>query len=559
LSDAEAKTVLMQSELGLGPDAEGLTVVALQRRLTDIGYFPNALLASDYPAWRPIVAQAPTPGVYDAATARAVTALQEHYGAEPTGRLDATVVALLTTERCSHPDGIDELDPSSKFNDHGHKRSGTVTWRLNQPPSNLTRAEVEGAIGRAFATWQAQQSDLTIQKSTTSTATITVNFADLGNNTYGACSHPGQTGGCTLNTRRTWSVATPTPTGAPPPNETLDVEAVMLHEAGHALGIAHSGICRTSEFPDNPGLCPQQSSLGHATMFPNFRGDSSRRSLATYDDYASISALYDQFDTLSGTAHDIGAANRTSGGAWKIGTTASGSNFRVESFSESTQTWTLDSTMTGVRIAVDHQNVPWVVKANGQIWTRSSGTWIQRPGCAKDIGIADAAGISHIWIIGCQPTQIGVDFYAEKWNGTTSTFVRDANTNFGGVRIAVGRFSNSSATPSIVPWFITNSGSVWRRNDGNVNSTTGWQLLPGGGLGKDIAVCGTGISFAWLIGLDDRLWMWREQHNNSTATKVEGWFSIGTKTSAARAVSCGSSLNRAWAVSSTGATTRTRR
>lgn len=554
LSDTEAKGLLVQSELGLGSGAQGPAVLALQRRLAAIGYLPNSQLALEFPAWRPIVDETPATGVYDDVTERAVMALQERYGAKPTGRLDATVVALLTAERCNHPDGIDELDPSLKFNDHGSRRSGTVTWRLAQAPRYLTTSQVEGAIGRAFLTWEAQQSDLTIMKSTGSSATITIDFADRGDNTYGGCDTPAQGGDCTLNARRTWSVDTPTPPGDPSPNETVDVEAVMLHEAGHALGIAHSGMCSPSELSDS-NLCPQPSALGHATMFPYFRANHTRRSLATYDDRASVSALYDQFDTLSGTARDIGAANRTAGGAWKIGTTASGSNYKVESFNESTLAWTVDSTMTGVRIAVDRQNIPWVVKANGQIWSLSGGAWVQRSGCAKDIGIGDAASVNHVWIIGCQSTSSG-DFIVEKWNG--SSFVRDAS-NGAGVRIAVGRFSNNLATPSIVPWVVTNSGSVWRRNSGDPSAAAGWQLLPGGGVGKDIAVCGSGVSFAWLIGMDDRLWMWREQHNNGSATKVEGWFSIGTKTSAARAVSCGSSQNRAWAVSSNGTTTRTRR
>jgi hypothetical protein len=506
LSDAEAKPLLPESERDIALGADGPAVGVPERRLA----------------------------------------------AKPNGRLDDAAAGLLTTDRCSHPDGFDD-GVSLKFNDHGgQKRSGNVTWRLVQPPSNLTRESVEGAIGRAFATWQAQQSDLTFQKVTTG-GTITITFDRLDNNTYGYCQNPNQGNSCVLNTKRTWSVSTPTPGGDV---NIADVEAVMLHEVGHAIGIAHSGMCVQAEWPLEPTLCMQQSSFGHATMFPNFHADSNHRTLATYDDYASVSALYDQFETMNGLAQDVAAANRSFGGAWKIGTTASGSDFKVESFNENTKAWTVDSTMVGKRIAVTPDNVPWVVKANGEIWTKSGSSWVKKTGCANDIGIGDVNGTVSIWIIGCTASSGGMR--VEKWNG--SSFDVDPSGG-AGVRIAVGRHSHLVSTPDIVPWVVASDGTIWRRYRANITSSIGWEQLPNppGTVGRDIAVCGSGFNFGWVIGTDDRLYAWREQPNNSTATSVKGWFSMGNKTSGTRAVACGGSRNIAWTVASNGVTTRTKR
>jgi peptidoglycan hydrolase-like protein with peptidoglycan-binding domain len=551
LSDAEAKSELAGSELGLGPGAEGPAVLALQQRLTEIGYFPNDDLAREWPAWRAVVDESPTPGVFDDATERAVKALQEQYGAKVTGLLDEAAVALLTVDRCSQPDGIAELDPSLKFNDHGTKwLPGAYTWKVDELPSNLSRGEVEQAVNNAFNTWASQQSDTTWVRAASgaTSATLTIRWAERADNLIGGCNHPGQTPHrCTMNTKnKTWSVVAPTPSGS------LDVEAAVVHEIGHGIGIAHSGICRQSDWPNDPGMCSQDSVLGTAKMFPYIHADSSHRVLASYDDYLSISALYDQFETLAGSAHDIGSANRLSASAWKVGTTASGSNFKVEKWTESSKTWSADATMTGVRIAVTSNNVPWVVKANGEIWTQVSGSWVQRTGCAKDIGIGDTGGINSVWTIGC--AAVGSDYYVEKWHN--SSFVRDAS-NGAGVRIAVGRYSNQASTPAVVPWVVTSSGSVWRRYSDSVSATTGWENLPG--LGKDITVCGSGVTFAWLIGLDDQLWMWREQPAAGGATALKDWFGIGAKTPATRAVSCAEYANRIWAVASNGTTTRNKR
>jgi hypothetical protein len=164
----------------------------------------------------------------------------------------------------------------------------------------------------------------------------------------------------------------------------------------------------------------------------------------------------------------------------------------------------------------------------------------------------DQLGLDHR----VQP--VGLRLLRGKWNG--SSFVRDASDG-AGLRIAVGQFSNYTSESVLVPWVVTASGSIWRRRSADPASTTGWEQL--GGLGKDIAVCGSGVNFAWVIGLDDRLWMWREQpglgSGSSATTAVKGWFSIGAKTSATRAVACAGDANRVWAVSSDGTTTRNKR
>jgi len=540
------------NELALGDS--GAEVSELQARLTTYGYFPNAELAASFAAWRPLVAESPEPGVFDALTEDAVRKLQANYGLSVTGRVDVTTRSLLGDGRCGVPDGIAPVGETSKFSlTSGFWNPGTLKYRIDATDDGLTTAQIRTATGNALAKWLGQQSDMSAAPVTGSeTPQIIVTFADQASG-FGLCSAPrGPTSTCTLNTDVSWSVASPTPSGS------LDVEAALLHELGHSLGVGHSGACRTNRATQ----CTIDSAFGHATMFPFIGAKAEFRNLATYDDYQAISALYDQYESVTGLANDIAVADRVSNGAWRISNLASGSNFKVEKWNESSLSWTLDPSMTGVRIAVTSNNLPWVVKSNGDIWAQdSAGTWSQKTGCAKDIGIGGAGGNDSIWIIGCTPS--GSSFKVEKLSN--NRFVVDASGG-AGVRISVGRYGNLAQTPdsNIVPWVVAANNTIWRRTNNDVTSTAPWNGIVG--RAKDIAVCGDGLNFAWAIGTDDNLYMWNEQRGvsgppASSAPELATWTGIsGTRIKGSRGIACGGAgLNQVWAIDGAGTLKRNKR
>ena len=124
--------------------------------LTTYGYYPNADLAVQFPAWRPIANEPKDPNVFDQQTADAVRQLQVHYGLSPTGIVDGPTRAAMVTPRCGIPDGIARLDSSDKFS------YGNVRWLQVIPtqvlgsslPANVTLAQLVDATNQAAFTWE---------------------------------------------------------------------------------------------------------------------------------------------------------------------------------------------------------------------------------------------------------------------------------------------------------------------------------------------------------------------------------------------------------------------
>ena len=138
-----------------GPD-----VRTVHDYLAMYGYYPNADLAAHFPAWRPLIANAPKdPNVFDQPTADAVRQLQVNYHLSPTGMVDGPTRAAMVTARCGVPDGIRRLDRSDKFS-----LGGGVIWRLQPIPThiassmlpfNITAAQFSSESSQAASTWAA--------------------------------------------------------------------------------------------------------------------------------------------------------------------------------------------------------------------------------------------------------------------------------------------------------------------------------------------------------------------------------------------------------------------
>jgi hypothetical protein len=176
-----------------------------------------------------------------------------------------------------------------------------VRWSVTERgASGVTASEFQGAMTRAFATWQAVPS-----------ATIDFEFAGFTSarpsdaddlNVLGFQDRPelervlGQTeftvdrrtgdlveADIFFNATFNWSAATPGVTGR------FDLESVALHEVGHLLGLGHSALGETELMPN----ARRRVIASGAVMFPIAfgAGNTADRELQP-DDVAGVSDIY---------------------------------------------------------------------------------------------------------------------------------------------------------------------------------------------------------------------------------------------------------------------------
>jgi peptidoglycan hydrolase-like protein with peptidoglycan-binding domain len=508
-----------------GPEVE-----ALNNYLKTYGYFPNDDLQNRYPAWRPIVSSGPSDlNVFDANVEAAVIAFQKNMGLRQTGVLDAGTRVVMAQLRCGVPDGIPRLDPSDKFAIQPYTALGDTTpvvWLFAE-----TGVDGPGAIGLSAASVQSDiQYDLNqwhsysaysfqqvqLGSQVNSSNNIDIGFYPIGNsdgvgtwaNTEGTVedattdgaslninSDPGPLGGsCNYPT---WTDA---PGGPPAGSCQLDLPSILLHELGHALGMAHSSI---------PG----------SVMYGSINPGQTNRYL-TGDDVVGIAAINPTWTNLGqppgGPVQRVALNSHFNGPSiWALaGATAGGYGI-----------WEQDGGWFqhpggAVRIAVNtasNANQPWVINNQNQVfrWNWNIQNWDNIPACATDIGIGTD---DSVWVIGCNSVGTGADYGIYKYNGDASCFPSNncwTESDGGATKISVGQRSPTDAT--VVPWVINSVGQYFRRTSSDPTVSGAWETLPaeqGMPTNTSIAAC---AGYAYTTGWSNSypyppvLFSWDEQ------------------------------------------------
>jgi hypothetical protein len=494
----------VQRDLALG--ARGEDVRAVNDYLARYGYFPNADLAAHYPAWRPIVAEAPTsPDVFDMRTAEALAALQRNMGLPVTVVVDDATRAVLRSARCGIPEGVAAaIDDSDKFAwwnpTHGWwTRNSSVTYKvlLNTFPS-LLQARVPSLVASAFHTWEVESS-LSFA-STTGTPNITIQFGTTQNGAAELVSEFTTGVTVTLSNSSAFIWNTSLAGSACGPANTTDMLGVLTHELGHALGLDHSS---------------KGSSSSGAVMYPVLDNACRLRTL-DIDDKIAISSRYDVYAALPGAvaARDIGVG--ANGDVWVISGTPhpSGLGYKVAKWMGASLDVFQES--AAVRVAVAPDGRPWVLDNRGFVFRLTTnsvetGSWESLPGVAGDIGIGSNGSV---WVTGgwCN----GADCPLFQWSPAINNWVQDP-FNGSGVRISVG--------PDGIPW-VLKAAKTFSRFVAAPNGH--WETVTGQSVDLGIGPGGHVWSFGPLSNGMLNLSVWDEQSavvNGSTtlAPAVSTW------------------------------------
>ncbi|HLK35282.1 MAG TPA: matrixin family metalloprotease [Polyangiaceae bacterium] len=446
----------------VGPGDRGGDVAAVYSYLRTYGYLPNPDLEKAYPYWMPLVSRDATdPSVFGPEIEQAVRIYQGYIGVTQSGRVDRATLDFMKRPRCPHPENeFAALSSGDKWNLQLSKNNvwnkTNLTWTISAvctpQPCVASLSDVATPFRTAFASWQAETT-LTFQQvipakgQTSVTADYDIRFYSPGTPPTGWPAIPStasaDTAFRTSGTQRMGFNQTVTWTA-----DRLQRDA--LHEIGHSLGLAHTGMKQSAHVTD--GVLDIPVMFASEPVSP----------VATIDDRSAIIAVsdpntgttYTNWNQLNGLAVDIGVggSSPTSPYVW----VTSGSN----------SIWGLSGGVfyqvagDGVSIAVSDTGVPWAVTSTNTVMRRTTnsvfdGTW-QSLGGAIDVGVGShdpTTNLDYAWIISNVSSGDG-NFWIQQWNG--EAFVNPSAPG-SGVRITV---------QGSTPWVTRVDGTIWSFGNG---------------------------------------------------------------------------------------------
>ncbi|XP_068936732.1 macrophage metalloelastase-like [Petaurus breviceps papuanus] len=196
--------------------------------------------------------------------------MQKFFGLKVTGTLDSETLEMMQKPRC----GVPDVHAFSVFPNRPRWNRYQLTYRIMNYTPDMTRADVDYAIEKAFEVW-SNVTPLTFKKIYTEEADIMISFASGVHGDFypfdgrdGTLAHayapgPGIGGDAHFDEDEGWTAGT----------RGYNLFLVAAHEFGHSLGLDHSRD-------------PQ------ALMYPNYKGDDPRQFKLSQDDIKGIQTLY---------------------------------------------------------------------------------------------------------------------------------------------------------------------------------------------------------------------------------------------------------------------------